>query len=108
MLETLVHVDSPTVLMKKFAFRTAEFDEGLCETIEIPDLPDGWDGDTPISATQNIGDRWVREKRSAVLAVPSVLSPEEWNYLLNPEHSDFQKLHFGPVQPYVFSSRFKK
>jgi RES domain-containing protein len=38
--------------------------------------------------TQEIGDEWLRERTSALLRVPSVPSPESWNYLLNPLHPD--------------------
>jgi RES domain-containing protein len=38
--------------------------------------------------TQEIGDEWLVERTSALLRVPSVPSPESWNYLLNPLHPD--------------------
>jgi RES domain-containing protein len=37
-------------------------------------------------ATRAAGDRWLAEKRSALLAVPSAVAPESTNYLLNPLH----------------------
>jgi RES domain-containing protein len=37
----------------------------------------------------------VREGRSAILAVPSVLIPDETNYVLNPAHRDFKKIRIG-------------
>ena len=39
-------------------------------------------------ATQKIGDAWLAEQSSALLRVPSIPSPESWNYLLNPLHPD--------------------
>ena len=47
-----------------------------------------------------IGDTWLGSTRSAALAVPSVVTPGEWNYLLNPAHSDFQKILIGAPQPF--------
>jgi RES domain-containing protein len=41
-----------------------------------------------IAVTQVIGDAWLAEKASAILRVPSIPSPESWNYLLNPLHPD--------------------
>ncbi len=41
---------------------------------------------------RTIGDRWLVEKRTALLAVPSFPSPESLNYLLNPLHPDARKL----------------
>jgi RES domain-containing protein len=45
-----------------------------------------------IEGTQEIGDEWLVERSSALLRVPSVPSPESWNYLLNPLHPDVGEL----------------
>jgi hypothetical protein len=37
----------------------------------------------------NFGTRWVREHRSLVLHVPSVVVPEALNGILNPGHPEF-------------------
>jgi RES domain-containing protein len=52
-----------------------------------------------------IGNRWVREQRSAVLALPSVLSPADTNFLLNPEHSGFKQIRIAPPIDYEFDPR---
>ena len=44
---------------------------------------------------KGVGDAWVRGARSAVLALPSVIIPEELNYLLNPTHPDFKNNFSG-------------
>jgi len=59
----------------------------------------------PPAATRTIGDTWAREKRSAILAVPSVIIPEELNYLLNPAHPDFRKIAIGKPAPFSFDLR---
>jgi RES domain-containing protein len=38
------------------------------------------------ATTQTIGDAWLTACASALLRVPSMPSPESWNYLLNPLH----------------------
>ena len=52
--------------------------------------PDTLSGDwrTNLSETQALGDAWLESCRSALLAVPSVPSPESVNYLFNPLHKD--------------------
>jgi RES domain-containing protein len=40
------------------------------------------------TTTQLIGDAWLVSGSSALLRVPSIPSPESWNYLLNPLHPD--------------------
>lgn len=42
--------------------------------------------------TQVLGDAWLEDSRSALLAVPSAPSPESTNYLFNPRHPDAQNL----------------
>ena len=56
----------------------------------LADLPPDWPEST--STTQAIGDDWLQNHRSALLAVPSVPSPESVNYLFNPLHQDASKL----------------
>lgn len=56
------------------------------------DLPPDWDSKPPTLGTQSIGDDFVSLKESAVLKVPSSIVPEEYNYLINPEHIDSKRI----------------
>ena len=58
-----------------------------------------------ISETMQIGDEWVRAGTSVALAVPSVLSASEMNFLLNPGHPDFKKIKISRPVEYRFDSR---
>jgi RES domain-containing protein len=51
-----------------------------------------------------IGDDWVNSARSALLALPSVITGET-NYLINPAHRDFRKITIGPPEPFNLDSR---
>jgi RES domain-containing protein len=42
------------------------------------------------------------------LSVPSVIAPDERNYLVNPLHPDFSKINFIALKPFGFYSRLKK
>lgn len=102
-LESLVHL-SPPVLFKYVAI-PVEFDESLIETLPASALPADWIEEPPSPSTKSIGDSWVKEARSAVLEVPSVIINAEPNYLLNLEHRDFKKVSIGKPVPFAFDPR---
>jgi RES domain-containing protein len=59
-------------------------------------------------ATQSrrrLGDRWLTSLSSAVLKVPSAVVPAEYNFLLNPAHPDFGRIHVESPQPFRFDER---
>ncbi len=102
-LELLVHLNPP-VLFRWVVFPiTCESD--LVETYPASRLPTAWRSQPPPRLTQQIGSEWVRQARSAVLAVPSVLVPDEHNYLLNPAHPDFPRIRVGPSRPFLLDPR---
>lgn len=57
--------------------------------------------------TQQIGDKWLFGRETAVLKVPSAIIDLEYNYLLNPAHPDFNKIKITTVKPFSFDTRLK-
>ena len=104
-LETLVHL--PRNATARFAFFRVEIPDDSIEALATAALPSDWMRQPPPAATQAIGDGWAREKRSALLAVPSVIIPEELNYLLNPAHPDFKQIAIGKPEPFTFDPRLR-
>ena len=102
-LESLVHLNPP-VRFKFVAFRL-EFDDTCLESFPLKKLPPDWQVEPPPPSTQQIGDVWVREARSAVLALPSAIIPSEPNFLLNPAHPDFKKISIGKPESFAFDPR---
>jgi len=45
-----------------------------------------------LDETRFIGDSWLKQRTSALLAVPSAPSPESTNYLLNPLHPEAKQI----------------
>jgi RES domain-containing protein len=57
-------------------------------------------------ASQAFGDAWAREARTAVLRVPSVaVNRMESNFVLNPGHPDFQRIHHDRPERFLFDPR---
>ncbi|MBZ0254842.1 RES family NAD+ phosphorylase, partial [bacterium] len=90
-LEILVRIIDSSDLTN-YRFLSLTFDESQIKRINTADLPKTWKSLPPLSETQQLGTRWVNEKQSLVLAVPSVIIPSEWNYMINPIHPEFSTL----------------
>ncbi len=73
------------------------------EAIEEADVP-GWERPDKV-AGQAFGDRWLRERRTAVLTVPSVVARLERNVLINPDHADFRGITASEPVPVVWDAR---
>jgi len=104
LLEVLAGLGDTTRL-DAYVLLPASFPESLVTPIDLGTLPGGWDTYPPPAAAQGVGDQWIRESVSAVLKVPSVLVPGEWNYILNPRHPDFSAVRIGPVEPLLLDPR---
>lgn len=106
LLEILVHMEID-VEDRPGRFQVLKI-EGLDtlsrERIDVHALPAEWAGD--VLETQRIGDRWLVEKRSLLLEVPSVLVPETWNVLVNPLHPEAQLLRITAKYDHAFDDRF--
>ena len=81
------------------------FEESQVIVYDKEDLPEGWDARPYGPSSQQATGEWIRSEKSLVLKVPSVVVPEEHNYLINPEHPDFDKLEFGEPRPLDPDSR---
>jgi RES domain-containing protein len=82
-----------------------DFETFLVEFFAAANLPKEWRSYPPSIKTQKIGDNWVKESKSVVLKVPSVVIKEEFNYLINPMHPDFKKIAIGKPERYLFDKR---
>ena len=108
MITTTGLIYTPPKLLQKYVRISAQISSDLVSDLSEADLPEDWNS-RPISpSTRAIGDRWVKKQRSAVLRVPSIVVPEEYNYLLNPNHPDFAKIEIGKPIVYFFDPRLKK
>lgn len=100
LLEILVHTGHPPALSAYVLIR-ASFEDTLILDLERKALLPSWRDHPPPTETQDIGDQWVGDGRSCILSVPSVIIPEETNYLINPSHPDFADIAID--DPTVFT-----
>lgn len=91
LLETLVQTNDRSYLQHYVIFQ-ADIPESLIDISQTSDLPDGWDKIPHGRVSQQFGDRWIVSMTNPVLRVPSVVVPVEYNYVLNPNHPDFESI----------------
>jgi RES domain-containing protein len=103
LVETLVHISSG--VLPAYTAVPIQFDDALVTALDASDLPADWRDDPAPRSTRAIGDAWVLMASSAVLRVPSVVVPTEFNYLLNPKHPDFARGRIGLPMPFPFDPR---
>ncbi len=94
-LEVLVHLEDPEAFARLFSWVPLEIPGDLMEQLDPATLPNRWHEDETNSSSQSVGDAWLRSMRTTVLEVPSVVTPGEWNYLLNPAHPRFPEIRIG-------------
>lgn len=74
--------------------------------VALARLPPTW-RETPAPAELAvIGDRFARTRRAAILVVPSALAPDEFNWLLNPDHAQFKHIRIRRPEPFSYDPRF--
>lgn len=98
-LELLVHIDL-TMMPRLVAIR-AEIPSGV--KIYEPAL-----ADLPPDSTRAFADKWFASRATALMRVPSVIVPEEFNYVLNPDHADAGRLSVHAPEPFTFDPRLQK
>jgi len=103
-LELFVHTMPLAPTERYFSFRL-EWEDKITEYFSLKNLPPNWNAEPPTFETMQIGDDWVRRGISVALAVPSVLSTSEKNFLLNPTHSYFKRIKISKPVEYRFDSR---
>jgi RES domain-containing protein len=98
MLEVLAHVDPNEAPHFWSAIRV----DLLREQVERAKLTPDWRNE---AHSRIVGDEWLRAGRTLALQVPSVLVPEESNYLLNPGHPHFAQLDLTQRHNFQFDPR---
>lgn len=87
LLEILVHV--PVNLLKGLDMSIVSLRVDPNQIIAHKPLSSNWIMSR--SESMNLGDEWISSRVSVGMRVPSVVIPEEYNVILNPKHSLFQK-----------------
>jgi RES domain-containing protein len=104
MLECLAHAGIGRVPRTHVAVEIAIAATVALEQHDETSLPDAWHH-ADLRVARAFGDAWIRERRTAVLVVPSVVARREGNVLINPQHPAFSKIAAGTPEPVIWDAR---
>lgn len=99
-LEVLVHLEDPEAFARLFSWVPLEIPDDAIEELDETKLARGWCADETNSTSRSLGDAWIRSMRTLALAVPSVVTSSEWNFLLNPAHPRYSEIRLGETKPF--------
>ena len=105
LLENLVQTSDRSLLRKKRLIK-ARVPKNLIYMPQIDELPEEWSSIPAKNASRIFGDAWITHQKSAVLRVPSVVVPLEYNYVINPQHSQLSEIGIEPDQALPLDPRF--
>ena len=102
-LEYLVHTRKPPADLVLVAIDIP--DDAAVERPKIEDLPDDWASPFPSEHCQAWGRKWCEAARALALSVPSVIVPEERNYVINVSHAGMQAVTLKAIRRFAFDLR---
>ena len=76
--------------------------------IEHSQLQTGWDAPDIRLFTQKAGDKFLTDQHNLLLSVPSVIIPEENNFLINPNHIDMKRVKISHTRKISFDNRISE
>jgi RES domain-containing protein len=105
LLETIVRlqVDPDNLPDDYRILRIEAADDVPIETVDKAKLAGDWQAD--LARTRRLGDEWLASKRTALLRVPSAIVPSAFNFLLNPSHTDGEKISVIDAVKMAFDPR---
>lgn len=109
-LETVVHLNAGGLPLNRYLVQL-DIPAAVWANAEVltwDTAPVGWDAEPAGRASIAFGTEWVRQKRSALLVIPSVIVPEESNALINPAHLDAVAITARKVRKWLYDPRMAK
>jgi len=107
-LELLVHLHQSEIL-NSYSLCSIEVDVKMVMILDSTDYPEDWRKDPSPTSTADIGDQWLQSGSSLALSVPSTIIPAQSNFLLNPNHEEFDNIKSTiKIEPFIFDDRLVK
>lgn len=106
LLETCVHTSASDIPPAYTLLAVRVDDQVQAEPLDLGVLQRDWI--EHLESSREIGSKWLRSLRSALLRVPSALVPATFNVLLNPLHPQATHAQIENTYDYPFDPRLKQ
>ena len=106
-LETMVHLGTGSLPLNRYLVQV-DIPASVWrsrETYTANMLAVGWDASPAGMISLNFGDKWLTENRTAVLVVPSSITPEDAVILLNPLHPKSKAVTATKLRKWIYDPR---
>jgi RES domain-containing protein len=105
-LETVHYLSGGGLPLNRYLVRI-DIPDAIWAARQVLDpLPGGWDAISAGLAARTAGDAWIAAGATALLLVPSVIVPDEYNVLINPQHGDTSSIVATTLKRWIYDSRF--
>jgi RES domain-containing protein len=105
MLEYFVHLD-PADPPRDLVVVTAEIPDGVSRLrLAAREMPSNWRQSPAPPGLAGLGDAFVQRCNAAILIVPSVVAPSEFNWLINPQHPESRKIRLQKPEVFRYDAR---
>jgi RES domain-containing protein len=106
-LETVVHLNAGGLPLNRYLVEVSIPDPvwAAAQRETQASLPVGWDAEPASLTSIQFGTDWLAARRSALLVLPSVIVPEEFNLLINPAHPDAAGITCRKVRKWLYDAR---
>jgi len=105
-LEYTVNVNADDI-PRALSIAAFEIPEKHINSFSIADLPGDWRQSPAPSSTKDFGTALLKNAQTLIIKIPSVIIPEEWNYLVNPAHPGMDLIKLVGISDYPYDIRIK-
>jgi RES domain-containing protein len=102
-LEYLVHSPKPPLDLALVAVDLP--DNAPVDHPTLENLPEDWASPLPSEECQAWGARWCMARTALAVALPSVIVPEERNFVLNVAHTSMAEVRLKPIRRFTYDLR---
>jgi len=103
---TEIAVHTPLgIIPDNYQLISIELPDSAVLSVDLSELLKGWNSLPSIASVKHIGDNFINENKYLVLKVPSAVVQGDFNYLINPEHPDFDRVKIIKMEAFNFDAR---